>query len=663
MTIGLCFGLSPVVMGENAKPFRRVKVQVPQQAATLPAIFTQLEQQTSYAFAYGQDVLSDEALYTLPADEDNLLVLLEDLLLQADLVIYRRNYNVSVKKAPPNLESPRIVEETVRYTISGYLRETTSGEGLIGATVYDEETQSGVVSNTYGFFSLSLPEGPVALECSFVGAAAQTLQFDLAQDTTLTITLDNAITLEEVVVQGRYPLQEVTQMSSVHLDMEEVTQMPAFLGEVDLFKTMQLMPGVAGGIEGTSGLHVRGGTPDQNLVLLDGAPVYNINHLFGIFTVFNPDAIKNMEMIKGGFPARYGGRLASVMDISMKEGNAREFHGVAALGTISSKITLEGPIIKDKTSFIVSGRRTYADLFIQPIVNIRLNTEDQKFRIGYFFHDLNAKINHRFSDRNQLFLSYYGGKDSFFLQQVTDRPAQPANPAQGLAAQPGYRDEVRLPLYWANRTGTLRWNSMLHPKVFLHAMATYSEYDLNTESYTYTETSYPDTTLSYFSDVDYRSGIQDYSAKVSLEYIPVPNHSFRFGGMVTRHRFIPGVRAVSTDWNPNFTLAEDSVGAWEYAVYAEDELSLGSRISANVGLHYSAFAVQGVTYHSLQPRINARVLLGARTSLKASFNTMTQYLHLLNNVGVALPTDMWVPATSRGAPQQAIQTGLGVAHT
>ncbi|MEL6538323.1 MAG: TonB-dependent receptor, partial [Bacteroidota bacterium] len=654
---------APTAQAGRAKPFRQVHVQLTEQAATLPEIFAQLEEQTPYAFAYSTDVLADESRYRLPKTEGNLLALLEELTQQARLIIHRRNFNVSVKKSPVTETSPQLTEETVRFTISGFVREAASGEGLLGATVYDRQSGEGTVTNTYGFFSLSVPEGPVSLECSFVGLAPQATAFELSQDTTLSFRLTNAIQLEEVVVESQYPLHEINQMSSLALDMKEVSQLPAFFGEVDLFKTMQLMPGVAGGLEGTSGLHVRGGTPDQNLILLDGAPVYNINHLFGIFSVFNPDAIKNAELIKGGFPARYGGRLASVMDITMKEGNSQEFHGVAAVGLISTKLTLEGPILTDKTSFILSGRRTLLDVFAEPLFALGLNPEHDRYRTGYFFHDLNAKINHRFSDRNQVFLSFYGGKDSFYLETRDDIPAREADPQTGQEAQLAQRTEVRQGLDWANRTATLRWNSMLHPKLFLHSMLTYSEFDLTTEEYFWEETDYPDTTATSFFDLDYRSGIQDYSAKVALEYLPVPGHEIRVGGLATRHRFIPGARTFHTQRSGLYSVAEDSVGAWEFAVYAEDNLSLGKHFGANVGAHFSAFQVNGTTYTSVQPRLSTRVLVAPRTSVKASFSTMTQYLHLLTNIGVALPTDMWVPVTDRVAPQQAVQYGLGITHT
>ncbi|MEO0404847.1 MAG: carboxypeptidase-like regulatory domain-containing protein, partial [Bacteroidota bacterium] len=301
-----------------------------------------------------------------------------------------------------------------KYTVSGYLTDASNGEPLIGASVILLETGKGTISNVYGFYSITLEEGPYSLTYSFVGYQPIKKEFGLSADLRLNVALKAGTLLEEAEVSTEgEQIQERTQMSSVTLDMQEVKTLPVLLGEQDILKTLQLLPGVQSGSEGTSGFYVRGGGPDQNLILLDGVPIYNASHLFGFFSVFNSDAIRNVELIKGGFPARYGGRLSSVLDIRMKEGNNQELKGTGSIGLISSKLTLEGPIKNENTSFLVSGRRTYIDLLTRPLIRAANDGDETG---GYYFWDLNAKVNHRIDDKNRLYLSFYGGKDRAFYR-------------------------------------------------------------------------------------------------------------------------------------------------------------------------------------------------------------------------------------------------------
>jgi len=294
------------------------------------------------------------------------------------------------------------------HTISGFVEDASSGEKLINANIYDSKTLKGTISNNYGFYSLTLPEGEIELIYSFVGYTPIKKEINLDNNLKIDISLESSIELQEVTVTSNSLQSKVksTQMSRIEIPVETIKNLPVLLGEVDIIKTIQLLPGVQSGSEGASGLYVRGGGPDQNLVLLDGVPVYNVNHLFGFFSVFNADAINTVSLTKGGFPARYGGRLSSVLDIRMKEGNTKEIKGEGSIGIISSKLAIEGPIVKDKTSFIVSGRRTYIDILSYPIQYFIAKSEDiDKLRAGYYFYDVNAKINHKFSDKSRLYLS------------------------------------------------------------------------------------------------------------------------------------------------------------------------------------------------------------------------------------------------------------------
>ena len=519
---------------------------------------------------------------------------------------------------------------------------------------------SGTSSNTYGFYSLTLPASSDTLTIiySYVGYGAQAAQLILSQDTTLNIGLEDNALLEEVVITAEEAekIQEVTQMSAVSVPIEQIKSMPAFLGEVDVLKTLQLLPGVQSGNEGSSGIYVRGGGPDQNLILLDGVPVYNASHLFGFFSVFNADAINNVQLIKGGFPARYGGRLSSVIDISMKEGNMKEFHGEGSIGLVGAKLTLEGPIIKDKTSFIVSGRRTWIDLLARPLIKAQTDGDETA---GYHFYDLNAKVNHRFSDRDRLFLSAYLGNDRFYSRYRYEDDWD----GDGVSLS----DEDEAGLNWGNITSALRWNHTFTPKLFSNLTLTYSRYRLNLfNKYRYEYLGDQNSVMVDQGAIKYISGIEDFAAKLDMDYIPSPRHFVRFGANAIRHRFEPGALNVRyDDFNDNqldTLLGSNSTLATEFAAYVEDDIEISSSLKLNVGAHFSGFYVNSQLYASLQPRIAARYLLSPQISLKASYSQMAQFIHLLTNAGVGLPTDLWVPSTERIRPQRSQQFALGAAR-
>lgn len=548
-----------------------------------------------------------------------------------------------------------------KFTISGYLRDSASAEALIGANVFSRTHSQGTAANTYGFYSITLPEGEVTLTYSYVGYTSQTLTIDLSGDVTLNISLSDETLLQEVVVTADAPIQEMTQMSAIEVPISQIKTLPALMGEVDVIKTLQLLPGVQSGTEGSAGIYVRGGGPDQNLILLDGVPVYNANHLFGFFSVFNADAINHVELIKGGFPARYGGRLSSVIDISMKEGNANEFHGEGSVGLISSKLTLEGPIWKDKTSFIVSGRRTYIDVLAQPLIDLEnAGNPNQDRNIGYFFHDINAKINHRFNDNNRIYLSLYTGLDRFYFEEQS-KYIPPVEP--GEAPKPTQEHETKAGLDWGNVTGALRWNSILSPKLFMNTTVTFSDYDFNIGANDATRFVTPDTTTEQAFSLKYTSGIRDWAGKIDFDYLPNPNHYIRFGSSLIYHTFSPGANTFKSSFTNDTTTGAPKVYAYELSVFAEDDWKITDQLKVNAGLHYSGFSVQNTYYHSLQPRISARYLFGQNTSIKASYASMAQFIHLLTNAGIGLPTDLWVPSTAKVRPQTSQQFAAGVAHT
>ncbi len=536
-----------------------------------------------------------------------------------------------------------------KHTISGTVKSLTSGENLIGASIYSIRNGKGTTANNYGFYSLTLDRDSVTLRFSYVGHQPLVVNFLLSGDTTVNINLDDGTQLQEIVISADEEIQETTRMGTIDIPVEQLKKMPALLGEVDVLKVLQLLPGVQTGVEGSSGLYVRGGGPDQNLILLDGVPVYNASHLFGFFSVFNADAINRVELIKGGFPARYGGRLSSVIDISMKEGNNKEFRGEGSVGIVASRLTVEGPVSKN-ASFIISGRRTYIDVLATPLIKLASKGDQTA---GYHFYDLNGKINYQINDKNRVFLSAYTGDDKAYGRSRYEYTSPPADTE---------KQEDEFGLRWGNLTTAMRWNSIITPKLFSNVTATYSRYRFNifadfTESYSRQDTSYTD----YFH-TDYISGIRDYAAKVDFDYIPDPNHYIKFGGQAINHRFSPGVISFSASEVPDTTLGAQRIIVNEYFIYLEDDFRISDRLKVNAGMHASAFYVEGRWYRSLQPRLAARYLITPDLSWKASYASMTQFIHLLTNAGIGLPTDLWVPATALVGPEQSFIWSTGAAY-
>jgi outer membrane receptor for ferrienterochelin and colicin len=535
-----------------------------------------------------------------------------------------------------------------KFTISGSMKDQATGESLIGATLYDVKSGQGTITNTYGFYSITLPEDSVHLRVSYVGYSTQHIKFFLKRDTTLAIRFSAGATLQEVVIIGSKEerIQESTRMGTVDVPVSQIKALPAFLGEVDVLKVLQFLPGVSGGTEGSSGLYVRGGGPDQNLILLDGVPVYNASHLFGFFSVFNADAINKVELVKGGFPARYGGRLSSVVDISMKEGNSQKLKGEGSIGIIASRFTIEAPIIKDRTSFIVSGRRTYIDLITRPIMKKQTNGKNYG---GYYFYDLNAKINHRINDKNRIYLSAYLGDDKAYLRAKDSFTSADYSSTT--------KDESGL--QWGNITTAFRWNSIITKKLFSNVTVTYSRYRFLVYANLEDEIVENGQHKKDFLHTEYNSGIRDHALKIDFDYIPTPNHYIKFGSQVIQHYFTPGVMAYRDTQQQDTTLGAAKTFAKEFFIYVEDDFMISDKLKVNLGMHGSGFGVENKFYSSIQPRVAARYLLTHAISVKASYAQMAQFIHLLSNAGIGLPTDLWVPSTAKIAPEESYISSLG----
>jgi len=531
-----------------------------------------------------------------------------------------------------------------KYTISGYIKDDNTGETLIGASVFNADNPvQGATTNAYGFYSLTLPEGNYRLGFTYLGYKDKFSEIRLTKDLALSVSLEEGVLIEEVVISAERDDQkrnvEGMQMGTVEIPVENIKKLPAIFGEVDILKSIQLLPGVLSSGEGNAGFYVRGGGPDQNLVLLDEAVVYNASHMLGFFSVFNADAIKNTTLIKGNMPANYGGRLSSVLDIQMKEGNNKHFEAEGGIGLVSSRLTLQGPVVKDKSSFIISGRRTYVVDLVQPALK-GTNFEGT----NYYFYDLNTKWNYTFSDKNRLYFSGYFGNDVFKFRQ------------------PGRDFAFDLP--YGNKTATLRWNHLFNDKMFMNLSLVYNDYRFRFNG------GQDEFVFKLFS------GIRDWNVKADFENYPGNRHVLKYGVNYTYHTLTPNT-ASATNGEVNFETNFKEKFANEIGVYIADEFRPLSYLGINAGIRLSGFQQVGpytskVTgreygnfepvkfYGGIEPRLSFNIKLAPDLSLKTGVAWTTQYLHLVSNSSSTLPADLWVPSTEVVKPQRGVQYAVGI---
>lgn len=532
-----------------------------------------------------------------------------------------------------------------KFSVSGTLRDAKNGETLIGATILVKSLGIGTTTNVYGYYSLEIPEGSYELEYSFIGYESTLEKVTLTENLRIDKELSDAnVQLDEVTIEAEAKNENVqsVQMSKIKMPINQIKKIPAIFGEVDIIKAIQLLPGVSSAGEGFSGFFVRGGGADQNLVLLDEATVYNASHLFGFFSVFNPDAIKDVQLYKGGIPARYGGRLASVLDIRMKEGNSKEFAGSGGIGLIASRLTLEAPINKGRGSILASGRRTYADMFLFLAKNPDLKNNK------LYFYDFNLKGNYKLGENDRIFASGYFGRDVFAIQGDLAR------------------------FNWGNGTGTVRWNHIYNPKLFSNLTLIYSNYDYELGA------------KQGVSTFSWKSNIEDISAKLDFSYFKSSKSEFKFGYQGTLHRFDPGKIRIKSTENQDFSLSLSNLSALEHGIYVEHQYEFNELLSATYGLRYSLFQNLGgapvysydenfnakdtTTYAKnkvyntqggLEPRLGLRYKLTEESSIKAGYNRMIQYVQLASNATASSPLDIWFPASQNVKPQLADQIAAG----
>jgi hypothetical protein len=538
-----------------------------------------------------------------------------------------------------------------KSTISGYINDSKNGEAMIGVKVVIPSINQGAVTNTYGFYSLTVPSGQYQVEFRSGIYPIEVKTIDLSKDVTYNIELGSQIKeLQEVVINAKKNDNvNSTKMGQMELELEKIKTLPAFMGEVDIVKTLQLLPGVSSVAEGGQGFYVRGGGPDQNLVLLDEGVVYNAAHLFGFFSVFNADAVKSVNLIKGGMPANFGGRMSSVLEVNMNEGNNKRFKMTGGIGAISSRITLEGPIVKDKGSFIVSARRTYIDVLMKAFI-----PDTSPFAgSSYFFYDFNAKLNYRLSQKDKIFISGYYGKDVF---NFADREG-------------GFN--AKMP--WGNGIAAIRWNHLFTNKLFMNVTGTFSDYMFRFGSQ-----------QDQFR-FELASGVRDIGGKVDFSYFPNSKHNIKWGANYIYHTFTPTSVSAQTDSVVFNTGAAQKLFSHETAFYALDEFDLNDKIKINAGLRYSMFhhvgpftrfiKGDGIStpdstiqynngdlikfYHGLEPRFSMRWLLPDNSSIKAGYAYNYQYVHLTSLSAVSLPTDIWYPTTDIARPEKGWQASVG----
>ena len=544
------------------------------------------------------------------------------------------------------------LDKIPRYAVSGYIRGQ-NGENLVGATVQVLAQGTGTVANQYGYYSLMLDSGEHTLVVQYLGYRPLTKTIRLQRNTQLNLVLEESIVEgAEIVVEGKRAEDHITQsrMSVNEVDIRQVKSLPALMGEADILKTIQLLPGVKNGGEGTTGFYVRGGGPDQNLILLDEAVVYNASHLFGFFSVFNADALANSQLIKGGMPAEYGGRISSVLDLTMREGNNQKHVTQGGLGLIASRFTTEGPLKKGKASYILSGRRTYLDVLVDPLIPKDAPAKGS----GYFFYDLNAKINWQASPKDRLYASAYFGKDVFDFNNREN----------------GFRFSIP----WGNSTATLRWNRILSPRLFANHSLVYSDFEFGTR---FTQNDFT---------INLNSGVRNLTFKQDLDYQLSTRHRLKFGSQLIRHWFLPSVVEGRAG---DFDIATNNIrrlNAIEWSAYVRDEWDITDRWQVNAGIRFAVFQQYGpysyerytdatlvtrldsvgfgpgekvVRYPAWEPRLNLRYLVDKQSSIKFAITRNLQFIHLASSSGTSLPADLWIPSTLKVRPQIGLQYAAG----
>lgn len=613
-----------------------------------------IQEKSGVSFAYTPDILPADVRITFSGINTTLShflnVILSDTGFGFELV---GKQVVIFKKSEP--------ASTRKYTISGFVQDAATGERLISASVYDQGSNLGVYTNNYGFFSLTLPAGVINLSVSYLGYQPDLRMMNLDQNITLSIPLASSLTLNEVLITAQRTKIDQLAFPNRESILEAAKRLPQLGGEPDILQAASKLTGIQTGADGVGGLNIRGGSSDQNLILLDDTPIYNPTHTWGVFSVFNTSAIQSFDLYKSGFPARYGGRLSSVFDIRTKDGNNQEFDGELDLGLVASKATFEGPIEKGKASFFVSGRRSLTDFISVPYYNLSRRKEGINGSIRYFFYDLNLKINYAPTLKDRLYFSIYNGGDIY-----RDNKSIKGYATDTLA----YYDEI-LDQDWGNTVAAFRWNRTLSAKLFSNTTLTFSRFFYQSKNIVNVEAFKKGVKfLDLISLGQYNSNIEDNTAKIDFDYYHSPTNTLRFGLQASYFIFQPGVISVSQDVQANDNLRDSIIVTldtfWRksdlrsqsLSFYAEDQFDFLKNGKASLGIHAALFQSGNKTYFSWQPRIRIGWNFPKDWSAGAHGEVNTQFLHLLSATTIGLPNDIWVGSTDRVKPQESLQITL-----
>lgn len=628
-------------------PFLSIQAQTPDmpvsvslKEGSLKEFVTLIEKVSGYSFIYGEEITFKHPV-TISLKKAPLKEVLEK-------AFAGQGIRYEITKSHILLKKEKQPAPKRRFTLNGYVLDATSKETLIGANIYNRKHGTGTTTNPFGYFSITLPEGNTQLEFSYIGYTHKQISLQLCKDTLLTIPLQSGNLLQEVVVLSDKPETGIqsSRTGASNIPLAHIKNAPSLMSEADVLKSIQLLPGVQAGMSGSSGLHVRGGGPDQNLYLLDGVPLYNVDHTLGLLSVFTPEAVKKVDLYKSSFPARFGGRLSSVVDVRTNDGDMQHYHGSFAIGLLTSHLHFEGPIWKNRTSFIVSARRSYIDWLSRPF-----QPKDEK--LGYSLYDINAKLNHRFNDKHRFYLSFYKGKDHFYYNYDY--------------IENNMGDKNKQKMDWGNTLATARFNTIFNPKLFNNTTFAYNNYEALTDTkYTNLITENHKSQIRNIS----RSGIQDWILASDFDFHPSSMHRIKFGAQYIYHTFKPEVQKVhSRDEIPElskdtlFRVSPSAIHAGEATVYAEDNFNWGEKWEINAGAHVSLLHVQNKAYFSFQPRLSFCYKLQEDTRVKASYNRTAQYVQLLSSSSFSMPTDLWVPVTKHIKPMYADQYSAGIYYT
>lgn len=609
------------------------KIDLQKQTYSIKQIFNEIQNQTGIELSYTSQINTDEKIKIKSTTASLDHYLKQCINTQKFRWVLDEN-KIFIIPIPSK-------EQTIR--ISGFIYDADTGESLINASIYNPNNHAGTVSNNFGFFSFKQQKQNAQVKISYVGYEDTNIDLSQSADTVVNIKLKAHKILNEVNVLADESANNINHLflSTYNITAQDLNK-KSVMGEDDFYRNLLYLPGVQSANEASSGLIVRSGSPDQNLVLLDDVPVYYQSHLLGLFSIFNPDAIHQARLIKGGFPAQYGGRISSVLDIRMKDGNHKKIEGDFSIGLLTSKLNIRGPIVKEKTSFNLSLRRSYLDL----ISSALLNLADSDVKFGYYFGDLNFKLSHKFSNRDKLYLStYWGGdlaklkvKDVSFFDDKTQKSTNKVG--------------------WGNFTNSLRWNHVYNDKLFGNTSLILSRYTYLVKDIRENKDKNNDYKESFYHE--FYSGIRDYSLKSEFDYIPQAKYYYKFGIEANFHQTKPGSNIYRNAQADKENLIKDrSINALELALYFQNQTQWNKKLLTNFGFRFTSFMLKGKDYASFEPRLTAQYRLNSKLSLNTGYSMMSQYMHLITSSTLSLPTDVWLPVSKDIKPIRSHQFNMG----